>query len=99
MKGTSMKLRKRIIWRNLIYFLVFFYIAIAECVDLYLSIYNNKHGYFPFSVNFQKQNESKAEQYTIDALLFALYYFCGFMLAVVRLMEPQVWKVAKTKAK
>ena len=52
MKGTSMKLRKRVKWRNLIYFVVFMYIAVAECIDLYLSIHNDTKGYFPFSVTY-----------------------------------------------
>ena len=49
MDGISMRLRSKIKWRNSLYFVFFFYISLAECIDL-IKIYDCK-SYFPFSIN------------------------------------------------
>lgn len=67
-KGTSMKLRKRILWRNLIYFFLFFYIAAAECGNL--SVSDSDCGTFPFSVCYYQDDSYTEKVNNIVSIVF-----------------------------
>ena len=85
MKGTSAKLRRKILVRHTIWYIFFLYISIINAII----ILNEKYswGIFPFITlgDEKRWTNNWSDLLRYESLIPIFYYYSGIMLALIRL--------------
>lgn len=96
MKGTSKKLRQKVIIRHVTWYVFFLYLSVINTIIITNT--SIAWGIFPYVTDKSMHYATDMSGFfNTETIICGVYYLCGIMLAVVRFAEPFVFKTFKAE--